>query len=601
MKRPLSLVTKLTLLVSIPIVLQLLMLLTLIRVHEDAERQLQQVAKAQRIVSLLNEVNNDVYELLYYLAAKKFQVNNLQEVMSVRQIASRMDEHLSRLAQCDPEDHDIQLDIEHARHLKVKATHLLVSAAQSYSLADGGKQLRETLKNEVNATLFEAMTDLLPKISAKQAALASSTPAANQKLRSEQDKTIFLIAVVEFLFSICGAYVITKSVVKRISKVNDNTYRLAANMPLNPPDNGSDEIASLDSTLHRLASALDTVSGRETLLVENAFDAIVTMDKGGRIINVNQATLHLLGHKSSDMIGSPITDYAIDSSQQKFRDQLSSLKGTSSGETIDLQFKRLDGQTIDVTCSIKWFAPENCFFCIIHDITEQLAALRLKNEVVEMVSHDLKAPLSTVDYILSLFAENESIRMVIEEDLVVARRNVKRIIQLVLDFLDAEKLESKMYQLSIERVQIEDIFNAAADSCRGLADQKIIELAFTSSRATVSADSSALTRVMTNLITNAIQHSPRNSKVCIDAQRVNAKLQISIMDEGPGLRKELLPKIFDRFYQAPGAKAAGSSGLGLTICKLLVELGGGEITAQPNAVKAGTTFSFTVPLSESTD
>jgi len=598
MKRSWSLTSKTALLVMLPIVLQVAMLFLVVGLHQQAESQLATIAQSQRLISLLNDTNNDVYQLMYFMVIQKLQFTDISQLTKLRELATRIDTHLAQLSQCAPDDNEIQQDIEQARKLKRGASELLFTMAGSYSDPNGSEQARERLREKVRAIFFEATLDLLPRISKKQASLVDMVPAACTQLRSEQERIILVLAVLELFLSIGIAYVFTRSIVARISGLNDTTNQLAANVPLNPPDTGADEIANLDQTIRKLAQELKAASGRASLLVENASDAIITLDRSGKINSVNQASAVKLGYDASDLIGTRFAQYAHPSSRSTLMERLGALKETGEGEFLECQLLKKDDTVLDVSVSTTWFAPENCFFCIVHDVTSQKKAQQLKNEIVTMVSHDLKTPLSTVDYLLGAFEQNETVRTAVGEDLGMARRNIERVIQLVIDFLDTEKIESNMYPLSIQSVKLSDIFRTSREACIGLADQKGVDLSFSVSDQSLKGDFDALSRVLTNLVTNAVNHSPSGSSVRVKALASRDQVKISVSDEGSGLAPEVSEKIFERFYQAPGKRTVGSSGLGLTICKLLVELGHGTIGVD-STPGSGSTFYFTVPIDAS--
>jgi two-component system sensor histidine kinase ResE len=176
----------------------------------------------------------------------------------------------------------------------------------------------------------------------------------------------------------------------------------------------------------------------------------------------------------------------------------------------------------------------------------------------------------------------------------MARRNIKRMAQLIADFLDSEKIESNMYALKRETLKVADIFQKTREACNGLADKKSVSLDFQPSDLLISGDSEAVIRVLTNLVTNAVNHSNPQGVVRVNAEPLKDHVEFKVSDHGEGLSPETAAKIFERFYQAPSKKTVDSSGLGLTICKLLVELGNGTIGVD-STPSAGSTFHFTVP------
>jgi signal transduction histidine kinase len=178
----------------------------------------------------------------------------------------------------------------------------------------------------------------------------------------------------------------------------------------------------------------------------------------------------------------------------------------------------------------------------------------------------------------------------------MGRRNTDRMLSLINDLLDIEKIKSGNMNIEIKDFAIGDCFVTCEELTAAAAEEVGVSLNFTDCDTKVRADQHLVDRVLTNLVSNAIRYSPKGKAVQIFCSEAGDFAKIAVKDEGPGIPEEELPTVFERFRQlkSGGAKNKGGSGLGLTICKAIVEMHGGKIWAE--SAGQGTTFLFTLPL-----
>jgi signal transduction histidine kinase len=227
---------------------------------------------------------------------------------------------------------------------------------------------------------------------------------------------------------------------------------------------------------------------------------------------------------------------------------------------------------------------------------------RLKQEFVSMVSHDLRSPLTSLQVTLDLLGDgtygqlNETGQKRIE----AASKSAVRLIGLINDLLDLEKMESGMMNLEIEAVRVTDLFEQAIAGVCGFAEQQGVILDQCPSNTIIKGDSERLVQVVVNLLSNAIKFSPAGSKIYLkEESTTNSMCRISVVDGGRGIPEAFRKQIFERFRQvkeSDGQRKKGT-GLGLPICKAIVQLHGGEIGVESQEGK-GSTFWFSVPLAE---
>lgn len=229
--------------------------------------------------------------------------------------------------------------------------------------------------------------------------------------------------------------------------------------------------------------------------------------------------------------------------------------------------------------------------------TETLEAVRVRDEIMAIVSHDLKNPVSAISLNAQMLLRKTADRPELNRNIESIQHSVKIMLKLIHDILDYSKLEANRLQLEIQKEDFKDIVQETEELFIPQAKSKSIEIINTIPEhiPDVKCDKFRLVQILSNLLSNAIKFSGEGSKVEVKARPVGRELLVEIQDQGPGIPQEQLEHIFDRYWQAKKTAKLGT-GLGLSIAEKLVKAHGGKIWV--NSIKnKGTTFSFTVPLS----
>ncbi|HAS43354.1 MAG TPA: hypothetical protein DCS93_22935 [Microscillaceae bacterium] len=230
---------------------------------------------------------------------------------------------------------------------------------------------------------------------------------------------------------------------------------------------------------------------------------------------------------------------------------------------------------------------------ILGKINRQLQNLdRFKQQMLGMIVHDLKNPLNSIIGLSDARLESAYTSI---------NHAGRRMQTLVMNILDVQKMEEAQMTLSQEKVQVVPLLQDACYRVRfPMQDKKIQVHLEVQSNATLAIDIELITRVLVNLLTNAIKYTPQNGAIWLKAEATESKFyKMSVADNGVGIAPESLDKVFDRFQQvdSPQQNFKGSSGLGLTFCKLAVEMHQGQIGVA-SVLGEGATFWFTIPLAE---
>ncbi len=232
------------------------------------------------------------------------------------------------------------------------------------------------------------------------------------------------------------------------------------------------------------------------------------------------------------------------------------------------------------------------------DISSRKEIERMKNEFISVVSHELRTPLSSIVGSLGLLVNMQGLREDVQTLVRVARDNSQRLVRLINDILDVEKLDTDKLQIQLEPVELGALLETAIQANQGYADQYGVSLVLTSRQgpAWVEANFDRLMQVMANLLSNAAKFSPREARVEVRLEQAHGAVRVSVTDPGPGIPDEFKPRVFDRFAQADSSttRRRGGTGLGLAICKMIIDKLGGKIDFV-SAPGQGTTFYFDLP------
>jgi signal transduction histidine kinase len=239
---------------------------------------------------------------------------------------------------------------------------------------------------------------------------------------------------------------------------------------------------------------------------------------------------------------------------------------------------------------------DKVFHSMADDIQE---TARMRQELVSMLTHDLRSPLTAIQGSLELLdLEAEQRQDEREKRLVdVAHRNSSRMMRLINDLLDIHKIKEGMMTIVPTEVCLAEVFEDVALSVAAWIEDNAIKLKTDDTDLFVYAEREKVERIIFNLVANAIKFSPGGGTIAISAREEGRMVHVSVADEGKGIPAEKLESIFERFQQVESAeeKQLAGSGLGLTICQYLVRLHGGEIWVT-STIGQGSVFHFTLPL-----
>ncbi|MBD8523543.1 MULTISPECIES: cell wall metabolism sensor histidine kinase WalK [Lysinibacillus] len=365
---------------------------------------------------------------------------------------------------------------------------------------------------------------------------------------------------------------------------------------------GTDEIGQLAVTFNHLTNRLQeaqstTDAERRKLdsVLSNMTDGVIATDRKGRIILINDPALELL-HISRDItLGRPIASVLGIDQEYSFEDLI------HMSDAINLNFSTSDAPYI-LRANFSVIQKETGFIngliTVLHDITEQEKIEMDRREFVSNVSHELRTPLTTMRSYLEALADgawkDENIAPTF---LNVTQTETERMIRLVNDLLQLSRMDSSDYELNKDIVLFNSFFNRIIDRFEMSKSDKVqFARLFPETSFYVEIDTDKVTQVIDNIISNAIKYSPDGGNIRFGFTGQGDMLKVMISDDGMGIPKENVGRIFDRFYRVDRARARsmGGTGLGLAIAREMIEAHGGKIWAESEEGQ-GTTIFFTLP------
>jgi signal transduction histidine kinase len=228
---------------------------------------------------------------------------------------------------------------------------------------------------------------------------------------------------------------------------------------------------------------------------------------------------------------------------------------------------------------------------------------RLKSEFVAVVSHEIRTPLTSVKGAVELLSDDRYFQNGEQQTklLTIAHANAERLLVLINDILDFSKLEAASLPMSMERQRLEPVVQQAVHRMSTQLQEKRIECdtVLSADLPDLMIDSGRVAQVLTNLLSNAIKFSPVGGRIEITAERDGDGVRVGVRDSGEGIAQEDLPRLFQKFTQidSSATRKAGGTGLGLVICKGIVEQHGGRIWVE-STPNVGSTFFFTLPAAD---
>ena len=369
---------------------------------------------------------------------------------------------------------------------------------------------------------------------------------------------------------------------------------------------GNTEITNITNNLNDLSEVirltqenLEQESKRLHSILSYMTDGVLATNRRGQITMINDMAKRQLGVVSDEALNQNILELLKIEDEYELRDLI-----TQSPELM-IYSQNVNGEYISLRVRFALIRRESGFIsglvAVLHDTTEQEKEERERRLFVSNVSHELRTPLTSVKSYLEALDEGALYEPVAPDFIKVSLNETNRMMRMVTDLLHLSRIDNATSHLDVELINftafITFILNRF-DKMRSQEQEKKYELVrdYPITSVWIEIDTDKMTQVIDNILNNAIKYSPDGGKITVSMKTTDDQMILSISDQGLGIPKEDLPKIFDRFYRVDKARsrAQGGTGLGLAIAKEIIKQHNGFIWAKSEYGK-GSTFTIVLP------
>jgi len=427
-----------------------------------------------------------------------------------------------------------------------------------------------------------------------------------ERLKRAVGNQISKTALVACLLVAGGTIVISRSITNPLRELLSGVAAIKeGNYGHKVPINNNDEIGQLCKAFNEMSIELQTKireindeKARSQAILRNMADGVIAVNTAGEVFLFNNAASNIFNRPASEVLNRQLLD-AIRNHELKqiLDDALSS--GFVSREMqfltpvkkyLRVHASRLENEAGEVAGVVG----------VVQDVTDLKRLEQMRTEFVANVSHELKTPLTAikgfVEALLDGAHDDPGTRL---RFLDIIARESQRLESLISDLLDLSRIESGRLQMSRQPLNLHEIVGQVFRFFASAAAEKSITLCNQVSPTLEKADGDPglISQVLTNLIDNSVKYSGRGGRVSVSAQVRDDYIEVSVADNGIGIPREHLPRIFERFYRVDKARSRelGGTGLGLSIVKHIVESHGGSVRIESEVGK-GTIVTFTLPL-----
>ena len=361
----------------------------------------------------------------------------------------------------------------------------------------------------------------------------------------------------------------------------------------------------------QLSRALDTVresQERVNTILETAQGAFIAVDFNGHITDWNTQAQKILGWSHAEILGEPLTTLLPERFRGPIEQALHDFNRTGVANFIDTRIERLlltkDGRELPVSVRVGLInhGKLRFFSAFLYDISEMKRVERMKSEFISTASHELRTPLTAIYASLDMLHSGMGGELPPDarELIGISLKSAERLVRLVNDVLDVEKIESRSMAYHRVPQPMLPLVEQAITATQSYADQYQVqfELNAAAENAVVSVDADRIIQVIVNLLSNAAKFSPAGGAVVqVNVRQLPGSVRVSVLDAGSGIPEAFRDRIFQRFAQADASdrRQKGGTGLGLSICKSIIEEHQGTINFVSEA-GGGCEFYFDLPL-----
>ncbi len=423
------------------------------------------------------------------------------------------------------------------------------------------------------------------------------------KTASDAQTIIITLVVVVFLigftFSVNFPSVVTNPIgqlSEGITAISNKNYKHRIRI-----DN-KDEFGELANAFNNMAERLEYFESsnlsklmfeksRAEAVINSMKDASIGIDKDNNILFANFQALQLLGAKPTDVVGKAVEEVC------RRNDLFSYLIRNESSAPFKIVVENRENYFIKEVVEVPQ-GENKSRVIVIKNITSFKELDVAKTNFIATISHELKTPLAASDLSLKLLEDNRIGPLSDEQKELIQnlKQDNQRVLKIISELLNMSQVEAGRIELDVQSVNPYLIVDHAMETVAASAKERgiVVKKQLDMELPLIQADAEKSTWVLNNFLTNAIKNSSDGSEISIIARKVDGNVQFSVRDQGPGIAREYLPRLFERYFKVPGSKSKGT-GLGLGISKEFIMAQKGKIWVESEIGK-GATFSFSLPV-----
>jgi len=430
-----------------------------------------------------------------------------------------------------------------------------------------------------------------------------------QKYREINDIALIFVtaSLIAIMISIIVSVLIARSITQPIEEMREQALRIArGDYSRKVADKANDELGQLAVSFNQLAErieetqeAMESERNRLNSVLSHMTDGVIATDRRGRVITINEMALSLLNVKEEEAMGQSILTLLEMEENYTLRTLL------ENPDEILLKRKKQSISSMILRVDFSMIRRDSGFIsglvAVLHDVTEQEKTEQERREFVSNVSHELRTPLTSMrSYLEALNDGAWKEEEIAPNFLKVTLDETDRMIRMINDLLNLSRMDSGNNPLQKEFVNFKELVNFVLDRFDMMIDQidkdYVVHREFTKRELWVEVDTDRMIQVIDNIMNNAIKYSPDGSVITVRLMETHNNVILSITDQGLGIPKSDLTKVFDRFYRVDKARARkqGGTGLGLAISKEVLKAHGGTIWAESQE-NIGSTFFISLP------
>ena len=418
---------------------------------------------------------------------------------------------------------------------------------------------------------------------------------------------IFILILVGFILVVTLLLLENRRDNIRLKQINQKVKDLIAGDYSRVLDmQGSSEITNITNNLNDLSEVirltqenLEQETKRLNSILSYMTDGVLATNRRGQITMINDMAKKQLGIVKEEALNKSILELLKIEDEYELRDLITQIP------ELMIDSQNANGEYLSLRVRFALIRRESGFVsglvAVLHDTTEQEKEERERRLFVSNVSHELRTPLTSVKSYLEALDEGALYDPVAPDFIKVSLDETNRMMRMVTDLLHLSRIDNATTQLDVELINftafITFILNRF-DKMRSQDEEKKYELVrdYPINSVWIEIDTDKMTQVIDNILNNAIKYSPDGGKITVSMKTTDDQMILSIKDQGLGIPKQDLPKIFDRFYRVDRARsrAQGGTGLGLAIAKEIIKQHNGFIWAKSEYGK-GSTFTIVLP------